>query len=99
MNGATLDNIRRYIERTGAKIPTAYELHIPDAKALAALAKNDLYAALGLAYTYGQARAIRMEKATGEKLPRQERDLLDAAGALNYQQRELLLRAARLLAE
>lgn len=99
MNGTTPDNIRRYIERTGAKIPTAYELHLMDAKALAALAKNDLYEALGLAYAYGQARAIRMEKATKGKLPRQERELLDAAGALNYQQRDLLLRAARLLAE
>lgn len=52
----TIEKIHRYIERTGAEFPKAYDLNMGELEALKELGKLE---ALALAFEYGRAKAAR----------------------------------------
>lgn len=58
-----IDKMRRYIERTGEKFPSAYHLSMGELEALKGMGKLE---ALALAFEYGRAKGFRYSR-KGEK--------------------------------
>lgn len=52
----TVEKIRRYIERTGAEFPKAYDMNMGELEALKGMDKLE---ALALAFEYGRAKGAR----------------------------------------
>lgn len=55
----TVEKIRRYIERTGEKIPAAYQMNITEMLELRHMADKTPADAVCLAFEYGQAEGAR----------------------------------------
>ena len=58
-----VEKIRRYIERTGEKFPSAYHLSMGELEALKGMGKLE---ALALAFEYGRAKGFRYSKKVEE---------------------------------
>ena len=58
-----IDKMRRYIERTGEKFPSAYHLSMGELDSLKELGRLE---ALALAFEYGRAKGFRYSKKVEE---------------------------------
>lgn len=54
-----VEKMRRYIERTGAKLPAAYQMSMSEMMELHRMADKTPIDALCLAFEYGQAKGFR----------------------------------------